>query len=164
MSCDDKPPVMPPVVPRPSSSGQTLQGAVLYQLLTQQPSPSPLLPWAPQTPQTSKIPTPTGWTSMLEWLYEEVHSQWGRTAVPLSCTHTHSTESHESRGSTESKRKVHPSGDVSIKPPKKQQHCSCSDDTVFIMMDSPAEASSAPMAEESPTPSLEKVTPSLSQG
>ncbi len=74
MSCDDKPPVMPPVVPRPSSSRQTLQGTALHQLLTQQPSPTLLPPQAPQTPQTSKAPTPMGQTSMLEQLYEEVHS------------------------------------------------------------------------------------------
>ncbi len=164
MSFDDKPPMMPPVVPRPSSSRQTLQGAVLHQLLTQQPSPTPLPPWAPQTPQASKTPSPTGWTSVLEWLFEEVPSQWGQTTVPMPHTQTHSTESHESRGSTGSKQKVHPSDDVNIEPPEKQQHHSCSNDTVFIMMDSPATASSAPIAEESPTPSLEKVTPSSSQG
>ncbi len=79
-------------------------------------------------------------------------------------TQTHSTESHESRGSTGSKRKVHPSGDASVKPPEKQQHHSYSDDTVFIMMDSPAAASSDPMAEESLTLSLEKVTLSSSWG
>ncbi len=79
-------------------------------------------------------------------------------------TQTHSTESHESRGSTGSKQKVYPSGDASVEPPEKQQHHSCSDDTVFIMMDSPATASSDSMTEESPTPSLEKVTLSSSQG
>ena len=43
MSCDDETPLMPPAVLRPSSSRQTLQGAALHQLLTQQPSPT-LLP------------------------------------------------------------------------------------------------------------------------
>ncbi len=62
MSCDDKPPVVLTLL----SSRQTLRGTALHQLLTQQPSLTPLLPWAPQTLQTSKIPTPTGWTSMLE--------------------------------------------------------------------------------------------------
>ncbi len=45
MSCDNE----PPAALRLSSSGQT-----------QQPSPTPLLLWAPQTPQTSKAPTPNG--------------------------------------------------------------------------------------------------------
>ncbi len=53
---------------------------------------------------------------------------------------------------------------VSMEPPEKQQHHSCSDDMVFIMMDSPAEASSAPMAKESPTLSLVKVALSSSWG
>ncbi len=101
---------------------------------------------------------------MLEWLYEEVHSRQGQTAVPMPYTQTHSTESHKSRGSTGSKLKVHPSGDVSVEPPKRQQHHSCSDDMVFVMMDSPTEASSAHVAEESPTLSPEKVIQSSSQG
>ena len=42
MSCDDKTPVMPPAVPRLSSSRQILWGVALHQLLTQQPSPTPL--------------------------------------------------------------------------------------------------------------------------
>ncbi len=53
MSCDDETPVMPPVALRPSSSGQTLQGAVQHQLLTQQPSLTLLPLLTPQTPQTS---------------------------------------------------------------------------------------------------------------
>ncbi len=74
MSCDDEPPAMPPAVLRLSSSGQTLQGTVLCQLLTQQPSPTLPPLQVPQTLQTSKTPATMGWTSILEQLYEEVHS------------------------------------------------------------------------------------------
>ena len=63
-----------------------------------------------------------------------------------------------------SKQNVHPSGDASVEPPEKQQHCSCSDNMVFIMMDSPTTASCDPVAEDSPTSSLEKVALSSSQG
>ena len=164
MSCDDNTPVMPPAAPRPSSSRQTLQGTALCPILTQQPSLTPLPPWTPQTLQTSKTPAPTGWTSVLERLFVEVPSQWSQTAVPTPHTRTHSTESRESRGSTGSKWKVHPSSDAGVEPPKKQQHHSCSDNTVFIMMDSTAIAALEPVAKESPTLSPEKVTPSSSQG
>ena len=78
----------------------------------------------------------------------------------MPCTQTHSTESHKSRGSTGSKWKVHPSGGANVEPPEKQPHCSCSNDTVFIMMDSTLIATQEPVAEEPPTPSLEKVAPS----
>ncbi len=159
MSCEDETPVMPPAPPRLSSSRQTLWGAALHQLMLQQPSPT--LPTS-LTPQTSRTPAPAGWTSMLERLFVEVPSQQGQTAVPMPCTRTHSTESH--RGSTGSKWKVHPSGDASVEPPEKQQHHSCSDNTVFIMMDSSTTASSDPIAEDLPTPSLEKVAPSSSWG
>ncbi len=74
MSCDDKTPAMPPVALRPSSSRQTLHGTVLCQVLTQQPSLTLLPLQTPQILQTSKTPTRMGWTSVLEWLFEEVPS------------------------------------------------------------------------------------------
>ncbi len=63
MSCDDEVSVMPPPVPKPSGSGQTLQGTALCQVLNQQP-PSSLLPQ-----QTPKMPASSGWTSVLEKLF-----------------------------------------------------------------------------------------------
>ncbi len=63
-----------------------------------------------------------------------------------------------------SKQKVHPSGGASIEPPEKQQHHSCSDDTVFIMMDPIVAVAPEPVAKEPPTLSPEKVTLSSSQG
>ncbi len=74
MSCDDETPVTPPAVLRPSSSGQTLWGTALHQLLTPQPSLTLLPPWTQQTLQTSRTLVPTGWTSMLERLFVEVPS------------------------------------------------------------------------------------------
>ncbi len=63
-----------------------------------------------------------------------------------------------------SKWKVHPSGKANVEHPKKQQYCSCSNDMVFIMMDSTVAAILEPVIEEPPTSSLEKVTLSSSWG
>ena len=158
MSCDDKVSVVPPAVLKPSGNSQILQGTTLCQVLAQQPPPS-LLPL-----QTPKTPASSGWTSVLEKLFGEVPSQQSQTAVPTPHTWTHSMESRESRGSTGSKQKVHPSGGANVEPPEKQQHHSCSDDTVFIMMDSITAATPEPVAKEPPTPSLEKVAPSSNWG
>ncbi len=57
-----------------------------------------------------------------------------------------------------------PSGDAGVESPEKQQHHSCSNETVFIMMDSTTAATSEPVAEESPTQSPEKVALSSSWG
>ncbi len=91
MSCDDEVSVMPPPALKLLSSGQTLRGTALCKVL------------APQTP------APLGQHSVLEKLFSEVPSQRSWAAVPMPHTWTHSTESQESRGSTGSKWKVHPS-------------------------------------------------------
>ena len=69
MSCNDEVSVMPPPVPKPLGSGQTLQGTALCKVLAQQPSQAHS---TLQTPQIPKTPASAGQPTVLEKLFGEV--------------------------------------------------------------------------------------------